>query len=138
MNRSVGKYQACTICKWLTHDVYDAFVINILWYWSQVTCGQRTCKVITIIKRIPQMLFVRITLSMCNSASPAWAYRKRNQTDILKVISDISGAESMMKWCYFHRHKKYFFLAYIEILYIRTEVRSMFDNKFKHSFMKRT
>lgn len=116
-------------------------ITSILWYWSQVTYGQRTCKVIAIIKRIPQMLFVRITLNICNSSIPAWAYRKRNETDILKVISNISGAESIvvLKWCYFHRHKNDFFSSlYWNSLHTFTEGRSMFDNIFKHFLMKRT
>lgn len=103
----------------------------IPWYWSHVTCGQRTCKVIAMIKRNSHMLFVRVTLCMCYSASPARVYRKWNQTDIFKVLSNISGFESIvvLKWWYFHRHKNDFFLAYIEIPCIRTKVRSMFHKK---------
>lgn len=75
------------------------------------------------------MLFVRVTMCMWFSASPARAYRKRNQTDVFKVLSNIWGSDSIvvLKWCYFHRHKNDFFLAYIEIPCIHTKVRSMFD-----------
>lgn len=127
MNRSAGEYQVCTISKWLTHDIYAAFnsyldinhmslAVNVHVRWSQWLRGIPTC-------------YSCVSQCACATvlAPRARAYRKRNQTDIFKVLSNISGV--VLKWCYFHRHKNNFFLAYIEIPCIHTKVRSMFDKK---------
>lgn len=131
MNRSAGEYQVCTISKWLTRDIYAAFnsyldinhmslAVNVHVRWSIWLRGIPTC-------------YSCVSQCACATvlAPRARAYRKRNQTDIFKVLSNISGSDSIvvLKWCYFHRHKNDFFLAYIEIPCIHTKVRSMFDKK---------